>query len=101
MAMSRGGWVSLSISRRLVCELLRACRGIPSVCAERRMDLGELVTARRLWGPRPFWSTILVKAFSLVAHDPPALRRRYIRFPWAHFFEHPTSVATLTIDPLY
>jgi hypothetical protein len=62
------------------------------------MELGALVAARRLWDPRPFWSAIMLKGFALVAADMPALRRSYIRFPWAHFYEHRTSVATLTVD---
>jgi hypothetical protein len=101
MATSRGGWVPLSASRRLVCELMHACRGIPHVAVQRKMELGELVAARRLWEPRPFWSTIFIKAFALVAKDFPALRRSYIRFPWAHLYEHSTSVATVTIDRHY
>src|SRR5438094_732899 len=101
MSTSRGGWVPLSVSRRLVCDLLHAARNVPTVCAERRMELADLVAARRLWEPRPFWSAIIIKAYALVAADMPPLRRSYACFPWAHLYEHRTSVATVTMERDY
>ena len=58
MARPRARWLPLSLPRRLVAEALRACRGVPTVTAERRMDLGELAEARRAWATRPAWSAI-------------------------------------------
>jgi hypothetical protein len=77
---------------------MHACRNVPLVCAERRMDLGALIAARRAWQPRPSWSAIFVKAFALVAADISALRRSYIHFPWPHLYEHRISVATVNVD---
>src|SRR5207253_556314 len=91
----------LSVSRRLACDLLRAARDVPTVCAERRMELGDLVAARRLWDPRPFWSSIIIKAYALVAADMAPLRRSYARFPWPHLYQHRTSVATITMERDY
>src|SRR5438309_1812376 len=82
MSRPRARWLPLSLPRRLVADALRACRGVPTVTAERRMDLSELADGRRAWATRPAWSAVLAKAFALVAaagrpggrHAPPAHR---------------------------
>jgi hypothetical protein len=98
MPSSRGRWLPLSVSRRLVTDALRACRGIPTVTAERRLELAELVEARQARQPRPAWSALFAKAFALVAADLPALRRSYISFPWPHLYEHATTVASVVVE---
>jgi hypothetical protein len=101
MSSSRGRWVPLSLPRRLVTDALRACRGIPTVTAERRLELAGLVEARQARQPRPAWSALFAKAFALVAADTPALRRSYISFPWPHLYEHPAPVAAVVVERDY
>jgi hypothetical protein len=101
MPRPRGRWLPLSLPRRLVADAMRACRSVPSVAIERRMDLGELADARRAWSPRPAWSVIHAKAFALVAADVPALRRSFLRWPWPHLYEHPIPVAAIFIERDY
>src|SRR5262249_38479640 len=101
MSSSRGRWVPLSLPRRLVTDALRACRGIPTVTAERRLELAELVEARQARQPRPAWSALFTKAFALVAADTPALRRSYVSFPWPHLYEHPEPVASVVVERDY
>jgi hypothetical protein len=98
---SRGRWVPLSLPRRLVTDALRACRGIPTVTAERRLELAELVEARQARQPRPAWSALFAKAFGLVAADTPALRRSYVSFPWPHLYEHAEPVASVVVERDY
>jgi hypothetical protein len=62
------------------------------------MELGEVVAARRLWEPRPYWSSIVTKAYALVAAHMPILRRSYLGFPWPHLYEHRSSVAAVTME---
>jgi hypothetical protein len=38
-----------------------------------------------------------VKAYALVARDFPELRQTWYCWPWAHLYQHPQSVATLTV----
>jgi hypothetical protein len=101
MSSTRGRWVPLSRSRRFVNELLRGCRGIPLVTAERRLELGELVQARQSWQPRPVWSALFIKAFAQVAAESPALRQSYIAFPWPHLYEHAAPVGTVVLEGDY
>jgi hypothetical protein len=101
MSSSRGRWLPLSVPRRLVMEILRAARGVPAVTVERRLELAELVQARRLRQPRPLWTAILTKAFAVVAAGTPALRRSYFSFPWPRLYEHPEPVACVTLERDY
>jgi hypothetical protein len=101
MSRLRGRWLSLSLPRRLVADAMRACRHVPTVAIERRMDLGELAEARRAWAPRPAWSAIHVKAFALVAAALPPLRRSFVRWPWPHLYEHPEPVAAVVVERDY
>lgn len=101
MSWFPGRWVTLSAPRRLVIDLVRACRGAPIVTLERRMDLAELVAARAQWTPRPSWSAIFAHAFGAVVARTPALRSSYLPWPWPHLHEHPVPVATLTLEREY
>lgn len=101
MSANRRQWIPLSLPRRVIIELMRTCHGIPTVTAERRMELAELVLARQQIGVRPAWSVILAKAFAAVAAHTPALRTSYIPWPWPHLHLHPISVATIVVEREY
>ena len=101
MPLPKGRRVRLSAARGLVVEMLRACRGIPTVTAERRLELGNLVAARQQAAVRPAWSVILAKAFAIVAADMPSLRQGFIAFPWAHLYEHAEPVASIIVEREY
>jgi hypothetical protein len=101
MSSSPGRWLPLSLPRRLVADALRACRGIPTVTAERRFELADLIAARQSRPVRPAWSALFTKAFALVAVEIPALRRSYISFPWPHLYEHAAPVASVVVEREY
>jgi hypothetical protein len=101
MALPKGRSLRLTPARRMVVELLRACRGIPTVTAERRMELSDLVAARRQGSIRPAWSVIIAKAFAIVAADMPTLRQSFLSFPWAHLYEHAEPVACIVVEREY
>lgn len=101
MSTATRRWRSLSAPRRLVVELMRASRGIPTVTAERRMELGELIEARQRAATRPAWSVIIAKAFAIVAATTPALRTSYISFPWPHLCEHSEPVVGIALEREY
>jgi hypothetical protein len=71
---------------------------VPSVTVERRMRLGAVVAARRACQPRPSWSALFIKGFAIIAARTPELRTAYMTFPWAHFYEHPSNVATINLE---
>ncbi|MGI8977737.1 MAG: hypothetical protein ACR2FY_00780 [Pirellulaceae bacterium] len=101
MPLPKGRRVRLSAARGLVVEMLRACRGFPTVVAERRLELGDLVAARRQAAVRPAWSVIIAKAFAIVAADMPSLRQSFIAFPWAYLYEHAEPVASIVVEREY
>lgn len=79
-------------------DLMHACKGVPSVIAERQMRLAAVVDARLRCVPRPSWCALFVKAFGLVAERRPELRQAYFDYPWPHLYEHPESVASFTVE---
>ena len=81
--------------------MLHFARQVPSVPVQRRMNLARAAAARAKAVQRPSWCSIFTKAFALVAHDRPELRRSYLAFPWPHLYEHAASVATVTVERRY
>jgi hypothetical protein len=94
---------SLRISpfRRLVIDLMHFSRKVPSVTVDRRMNLAELLLARKACTPRPSWCAIFAKAFAIVARQRPELRQSYMSLPWARIYEHPRNIAAFNIDRQY
>ena len=101
MPLPKGHRVRLSAARGLIVEMLRACRGIPTVVAERRLELADLVAARRQAAIRPAWSVIIAKAFAIVAAEMPSLRQSFVAFPWAYLYEHVEPVASIVVEREY
>jgi hypothetical protein len=93
-----GRWLSLSPYRRLVTDLMHFSQQVPSVVADRRMDLGPLLEARLAAPVRPSWTVLFAKAYGLLSRDYPELRRSYLKFPWPHLYEHPHSVVALNVE---
>lgn len=98
MAKEKGRYLPVSPFRRLVADLMNASQKVPSVTAERYMNLSELMEARQAAHPRPTWTSMFTKAYAILARDYPELRRSYMTFPWARFYEHPHNVATMNIE---
>jgi hypothetical protein len=71
---------------------------VPSVPAQRRMNLGTVVAARQRSPKRPSWSAIFAKAYAMVAQEYPELRRIYFGFPRQRLFEYPHSIASIAIE---
>jgi hypothetical protein len=98
MAKPVGRWLPLSPFRRVVTDLMKFSREVPSCTADRRMDLRPLIAARDACTNRPSWCVLFGKAYALLGRDYPALRRSYVKFPWAHLYEHPHHVMTLNLE---
>jgi hypothetical protein len=93
-----GRWLAISPFRQLVTDLMHFSQQVPAPAAERRMDLGPLLAARRASASRPSWAVLFAKAYALVARDYPQLRRCYLKFPWPHLYEHPHNVAAINVE---
>ena len=98
--MSKAVGRSLSITpyRQLVVDLMEMSKQVPSVCADRRMDLAPLAAARAACNPRPSWCALFAKAFGVLGREHPELRRSYIKFPWGRLYEHPHNIVSLNVE---
>jgi len=98
MSKPKGRSIAISPYRQLVCDLMHFSAQVPAVCAERRMNLSDLVQARSKATVRPSYTTIFAKAYGLLSQQYPELRRSYLKFPWPHFYEHPHSIVALNVE---
>jgi hypothetical protein len=62
------------------------------------MDLGAVIAARKALSRRPPWFGIFAKAYGLTAREFPQLRRTFVKWPWPHLYEYPTSVAGVCVE---
>jgi len=94
----RGRAIPLSLPQRTVTDLLHFASSIPSVPVQRLMSVQAVANARAACSDRPRWTAIFVKAYALVAHEFPELRRAYIKIPWPLLYEYPLSNASIIIE---
>ena len=93
-----GRSLPLSPFRRLVTDLMHFSGQVPSVAAERTMDLNPLIAARSGNSPRASWCVIFSKAFAILGRDYPELRRSYLKFPMPRLYEHPHNIVSLNVE---
>jgi hypothetical protein len=93
-----GRRVPLSVSRRIICDVMHAARGVPMITFERRMGLGALAAARRRAVPSPAWAILFAKGFAKVAARRPEFRRTHIPLPWPHLWQADESVASVAVE---
>ncbi|RXG95957.1 MULTISPECIES: acyltransferase [Bradyrhizobium] len=93
----RGTPKTISLRRRLICDLMRASMGVPFVSLSRSLDIRPLLESRAGAMAPAGWAAMFVKAFALVAKDEPILRTVYAKWPWPSLYELPKSVALVAI----
>jgi hypothetical protein len=62
------------------------------------MNLANLSATRDACPVRVSWPAIFMKSYAIVAQEIPELRQTWYRWPWAHLYQHPFSVSTLTVQ---
>jgi hypothetical protein len=97
----KGKFIALSPQRKFVCDLMRYSKKVPSVPSQRRMHLGDVVSARRSQPRHVSWCAIFLKAYAIVSAANPQLRRCYLPFLWPHIYEHPINVASFSLERTY
>lgn len=93
----RGKSKTISLPRRLICDLMRASMDVPFVSLSRPLNIRPLLEARAGAMAPAGWAAMFVKAFALVARDEPVLRTIYAKWPWPTLYELPKSVALIAI----
>jgi len=93
----RGTPKTISLPRRLICDLMRASMDVPFVSLSRSLNIRPLLEARAGAMAPAGWAAMFVKAFAIVAKDEPVLRTVYAKWPWPTLYELPRSVALVAI----
>lgn len=94
-AAERPRRLAIPRSRRLVIDLLRLSRHVPTTPHDRLIDLSVVAAARERSVQRISWAILFIKAFAIVAAKYPPLRQIYMPWPWPHLHQHPHSTATI------
>lgn len=97
----RGRWISLSIPRRIVADLMYFSADLPAIVVQRELVLAGAAAARAAHPGRPSWTALFAKAYAVVAEEMPELRRAYVRLPWPHLYEYRTSAANVAVERNY
>ena len=95
----RGTVRKISLSRRVIIDLMRASADVPFVAVRRTLSIGRLAAARKSLRSRPAWPAIFAKAFAILAAEQPVLRRVYLKWPWPHFYDFPQTLAMIVVAP--
>jgi hypothetical protein len=95
----RGTVRKVSLSRRVIIDLMRASADVPFVAVRRTLSIPRLAAARKGLSHRPAWAAIFAKGFAILAREQPILRRAYLKWPWPHFYEFPQTVAMIVVAP--
>jgi len=99
MSSPRGISRPLSLARRWMCDLVWLSRTMPIAALEYRLQLQPVIAAREASPhPHPSWVALFLKAFALVSRSRPAMRQGYFTFPWPRIYEHPATVAAITVE---
>jgi hypothetical protein len=61
------------------------------------MPLGPLAELRTAAPARISWAALFIRAFGKVSAEIPQLRQMWLTWPWPHLYQHPESVAVLTV----
>lgn len=92
-----GRRLSFSNGRRLVDDVIRVSNQMPMAAFSSEWDVAKVAKLRRMAKPKISWNVLMMKAHALVCQDYPMLRRCYVRFPFAHLYEHHQNVCMMTI----
>jgi hypothetical protein len=105
MTKNRGTVHRIPTSRRLVLDICWLSRFVPSFPVSKTLDLKEIheIRERLKHAPLPqriSWTAIFVRAFSLVGKERNVFRRMFASIPYVRLYEHPHTVASITIHRL-
>ena len=101
MSKKAGRTLPLTTPRRLIGDLLHFSQAVPTVPVQRRMNVADLAEVRARSTRRVSWCAIFTKALARAAAQTPELRRAYLAFPWPRLYEHPYSIANVTVERVY
>lgn len=94
----KGRRLSLPPGRRIVADMAQLSIGSPRAILLGRINVREVRDARMRVMPRVAWPALFMKAYAIAAREVTELRRIYVKLPWPHIYELPSSVAALVVE---
>jgi hypothetical protein len=94
----KGIRLALSPARKMVGELMRHAKKVPTIPLSRGLNVAALADARRPCALPPSWMAIFVRAYGLLSTRHPVLRRAFVRWPIPHLYEHPVSECAVIVE---
>ena len=94
----RGRWLSIPPARRMIFDILYFSKKIPTQVISRETNLWRLSELKRNPATSISWSLLVLKAYAILSSRHRVLRQTYMRWPWPHFYEHPTTVGRMTVS---
>jgi hypothetical protein len=85
-------------NRQLILDICQAAKSVPAFPVERKFYLKELQAARDRSKVRISWVALFLKAHGLTSQLVPELRQVYVKYPWVRLYEHPNSVASISVE---
>ena len=93
----KGKKLAFPPQRRLVLDIVRAAKTVPTFPVDKWLDLAALAQARSLAPRRISWTALFLRAWALIGRDEPRLRQAFLSWPWRHLYEHPTTTASVSV----
>jgi hypothetical protein len=87
----------LSSARSLPCDIVHLAQRMPIARVEIAMELSELAACRQAACPRISWTAVFLKAYGCVTAQSEVLRQSFMKWPWAHVYQHERTVAMLAM----
>jgi hypothetical protein len=82
----------------MIFDVLYFSKKIPTQVISREANLQRLAELKKNPDTKIGWSLLFLKAYAILSSRHRVLRQTYMRWPWPHFYEHPTPVARLTVS---
>ena len=92
-----GKRIPLSNGRRLIDDVIHISNKMPMAAFSADWDVAQISKLRRMARPKISWNVLMMKAHAIVCQQRPELRQCYVRFPWAHLYQHHQNVCMMTI----
>lgn len=94
---SKGIHLKISPARKMVLELLRHSKSVPTVPVSKVMELGrDFPLIRKASGVT--WMPVWLKAYGILASRHQELRTVYTPYPWTRFYLHPENNAVVLVE---
>ncbi len=98
MAGVSGKYRRVSVSRRMIVDLMYFSNSVPFVSMERSVRFDDVAKAQEDHPDRPPWTALFAKAFAMTAEEFAVLRQTYFQFPFPYLYEYDESAVSIASE---